>query len=255
MDHKYLFILSPPYSGSTLITKLIGTSKNASIFSSPQSEGQKLKDLKEIMMVDYRWNKSIKFPWKKIKEIFLQNWDLTKPILVEKSPPNIIKTDDIIQEFQPVFFIITIRNPYTWTQSYSRRSKNDNFSKIARRWIFHAKHQMKNITNLKNSLFFKYEDLTNNPEKISTEIKNYLSELNDINYKEKIEVHSIIGSEPEFIKHYNSIVNLDHLVISKLSLNNIHEINDVLKENKNIMNFFSYDILSDEKYNEMCKKV
>ena len=248
MNHKYLFILSPPFSGSTLITRLVGTSKNVSIFSSPQSEGQKLKDLKDIMMVNSRWNESTKFPWKKIKKVFLQNWDLTKPILVEKSPANIKKTKDIIQEFQPVFFIITIRNPYTWVQSYSRRSKNDNFSKIARRWIFHAKHQMKNISNLDNFLFFKYEDLTINPEKISTKIKNFLSELNDINYKENFEIHSIIGSESK------PIMNLDNLVISKLSLDNIHEINEVLKKHKNIMKFFSYDILSDETYYDICKK-
>jgi hypothetical protein len=246
MEHKYLFILSPPYSGSTLIVQLVGTSKNASIFSSKQSEGQKLEELKPIMLID-KWDETKKLPWKKIKKVFLENWDLKKPILVEKSPPNIIRTKDIIQEFQPVFFIITIKNPYSWAYSVKRRKDQIKFSKVAQNWVRMAKHQMNNISNLKNSLFFKYEDLTDDPEKVSQDIGNFLNELNDINYDKKFKVHSLIGRKPK------KISNLNNIAISKMSLDNIHEINKVLNQEKEILKYFSYDILSDDEYHSIVK--
>ena len=62
---SYLFVLCPPYSGSTLLWKLLSTSQNV---SSLPDEGQFLPELEGIMR-DKPWDGSRPLPWPKIKAV------------------------------------------------------------------------------------------------------------------------------------------------------------------------------------------
>jgi len=234
--HKFLFILSLPFSGSTLLVKLIGTSHNASIFNSPSHEGQMLDEVKHIMR-EKPWDPNIKFPWNFIKEVFMKNWDLSKQILVEKSPPNIICTDDIVKAFDNIFFIITIRNPYAWCASMKRRFPDMENADIVNSWLQKASYQIQNIKNLKNALFFKYEELCDRPSHVKDKIEQFIPELSDIHIDEEFSVHSMIGN------HKKPIINFNDLEISLLKTSDIDEISSILKNKENILRFFSYDIL------------
>ncbi|MGB1141093.1 MAG: hypothetical protein ACPG1A_09355, partial [Halioglobus sp.] len=55
----YLFVLCPPYSGSTILWKLLATSSQV---SSLPSEGQFLPELEPIMR-DKPWVKEHRLPW------------------------------------------------------------------------------------------------------------------------------------------------------------------------------------------------
>ena len=221
-NHKFLFVLSPAYSGSTLIAKLIGTSKNASIFPTDSAEGQQLSELRDIMYVKDRWDETKKLPWGHIKNIFLKNWDLNKPILVEKSPPNLIRAKEIEREFNNSFFIVSIRNPYAWCYSEYRRAKDRwTISEIVQKWIFRAKAQIQNIENLKNVLFFTYEDLTTFPKETVLKISKFIPELNDIDINQEFAIHSLIGD------HEKPIQNFNDLAISNLSQFEIDQISEI----------------------------
>ena len=55
---KFLFILSPPYCGSTLLNQLLSTSKNVSCNNNLGTrEGQLLPGVREFMFQKDRWNK------------------------------------------------------------------------------------------------------------------------------------------------------------------------------------------------------
>ena len=122
MKNKYLFILCPPYSGSTLLNELISTSNNVSSNNNQGTrEGQKLPSVKKIMFDhDDRWNIGLKYDWEFIKKEWLKHWDISKPILLEKSPPNLIRAFDIQSCFQPCYFICMIRNPYAFCEGFIR---------------------------------------------------------------------------------------------------------------------------------------
>ncbi len=240
-NHKFLFILSPAFSGSTLIAKLIGTSKNASIFSNQKAEGQEISELRDIMNVHDKWDETKKLPWSHIKNVFKKNWDLNKPILVEKSPPNIIRAKEIESEFNNPFFIVSIRNPYAWCYSHYRREGRKNISRIVRRWIYLAKFQIKNIENLKNVLFFSYEDLTTFPKKTLLKISKFIPELNDIDINQEFAIHSLIGDKKK------QIMNFNNLAISNFSHYDIDQISEILKKEKDILNYFSYTLIKTSK--------
>lgn len=160
-DHKYLFILSPPYCGSTLLNEIISTSDNVSVNNRYGTrEGQTLPSVRKIMFEGInRWNPEIEFDWNFIKMEWMKYWDLSKPILLDKSPANIVRAQAVSRAFDPSFFIIFYRNPYAHCESLMRRNgwspvRSANFA------IDSLRFQKVNIENLGNYIKFSYESLT-----------------------------------------------------------------------------------------------
>ena len=61
-DHIYLFILSPPFSGSTLLNQIISSSKNVSCNNNIGTrEGQTLPGVKKIMFDKKRWDEKNRY--------------------------------------------------------------------------------------------------------------------------------------------------------------------------------------------------
>ncbi len=116
---KYLFVLCPPLSGSTLLWKLLQTSPSVTAHS---KEGQFLDGVVEIMRKG-AWNPEQKFPWNKIKHNWEEIWDMNKPVALEKSPPNILRAFEIEKVFCPASFIAMIRNPYAVCEGLRRNIK------------------------------------------------------------------------------------------------------------------------------------
>jgi len=235
--NKTLFILSTPYSGSTILVQLIGTSKNASIFPSESNEGQKLKEIRSFMR-DKSWKVDKRIPWNHVKKVYEKNWDLSKPVLVEKSPPNLIRAVEIEKTFENAHFIVMTRNPYAWCAGIKKRIPERPFAKIAQIWIRRMKFQKYNIQNLQQVLFFTYEQLCDHPKSVVNMISKFVPELSDIDITTKLRAHSKSGIKK------TSITNFNVWAISELSPNEIAEISEVLKTEKSIMEFFSYQILS-----------
>lgn len=163
--NSYIFILCPPYSGSTILWKLIATSPRV---SSLPKEGQFIPEVREIMRKE-PWNPEIHLPWDLIKTTWEGYWDQSKPFLVEKSPPNIIHTSEIIEHFHPIYFLIMVRNPYAHCEGLIRRNKWS-----ARQAVeFSLRCLIQQIVNteaLNKAISFTYEALVEDPEEICKKI-------------------------------------------------------------------------------------
>ena len=105
-DNKYLFILSPPFCGSTLLNHIISSSTNVSSNNNFNSrEGQQLPEVKSMMFDNKsRWHPDTTFDWDFIKPVWEKYWDVTKPVLLEKSPCSIVRADTLANVFQPVSY-------------------------------------------------------------------------------------------------------------------------------------------------------
>jgi hypothetical protein len=227
---KYIFILSPPYQGSTVLLNLISSSNNVSSFlkhsyfkkKSINGEGQLLMNQK---FLKHRWDPEYKFSLNKLKSIYDKYWNHSKDIYVEKSPSNICRAkmiENYFKNFGEVYFIILIRNPYSTNWHSDENYDTD--------WVTCAKYQKYNLENLENKILIKYEDLCNNLEEIKIKIKNFLPELDKL----------------EIIENNNSNVKLNK--INKNTVNRVLGVewkNYHLKKNKDIVNYFGYNILED----------
>ena len=229
MNNKYLFILCPPASGSTILWNLIKTSPNVSYF---KTEGKSVLGVKDILGTKERWNPELFINWNIVKNEWHKEWNLSKKILLEKSPPNLIRAFDVQSNFDKSYFIVMIRNPYAYCEGAKRRrNRSVPFQVIVRRWVYFAKFQIKNIEYLNsNKIFFKYEDLTGNIDAIKEKILHFLPDLKTLNFNNEFRVFD----------RKLRITNLNERQISRLSKMDIAEINGVLRKYPDVMEYFGY---------------
>jgi len=182
------------------------------------------------------WNPQRTFPWNAIKSKWEEVWDCSKPILLEKSPPNIIRAFEIEKVFSPAYFIAMIRNPYAFCEGFSRRNSTS-MEDAAKFWVKCAEYQIKNIQGLNKIIYFTYEMLTEKPSKTSEQILHFVPQLERLNTNASFRVRSILGKKPEKITNFNEIK------INQLSAKSILKINSVLKDHPHLMSFFGYEYI------------
>ncbi|PHN06445.1 sulfotransferase [Flavilitoribacter nigricans] len=237
-EHKFLFILSPPYCGSTLLNELISTSRAVSVNNAYGSrEGQTLPTVRAIMFDHQdRWNASHDFDWKKIKREWMKYWDLTYPVLLEKSPPNLVRAESISKVFDPAFFIIFYRNPYAHCESLMRRNKvtPQNAANFALKSL---RHQRDNKEHLENAIVISYEMLTTEPERAVALLASHIPELKDIDINRSFSAHNFQKQEKMKIK------NLNQAKLENLSREDIHAINGIFEKQQELLTYFGYQML------------
>ena len=235
--NKYLFIISLPRSGSTALWQLLKTSPNVSALA---KEGHlvanQLLKSNNIMDKNDRWNPTKKIPWAMVKKKWEDEWNIGKPVLLEKSPPHLIRVQEIEKRFPNCFFVILVRNPYAFCEG-ERRRFDDTYYNIARFWVACCKYQLDNIKNIKNNIYFTYEELTDHPHEVCDKIINFVPEIKELDITK-----TLIVKEKSI-----QLTNLNEQQISRLSSADIWEINQVLQNYPDIMNFFRYEYLKPSK--------
>lgn len=235
--NKYLFILSPPYCGSTLLNQIISQSKHVSVNNPLHSrEGQQLPEIKSMTYYfKRRWEPELPFDWKYRYSVWHKYWDRRKKILLEKSPANLVRAKQIPDYFNPSYFIIMVRNPYAHCEGLMRR--NNWPAKRAAAHVMKTLYwQRENVNYLDNSLCVTYEELTTNTVKTVSRIQALLPELEEINTKRKFSAHN-------FQKKKMHIQNLNEQKIQKIKTDDLKQMNDVFAKQPEVLSFFGYKMI------------
>jgi len=231
--HSYLFILSPPYCGSTLLNELLGTSSNVSstnIFGT--REGLGLPEVRK--MIDYRqhWETAYAFPWKNIKKQWYKYWDSSKKVFLDKSQPALIRAQAMQAAFDGAYFILLVRNPFALCESYIRRDKMTALeAAIFTIQCFHA--QKDNAATLKNVLILKYEQLVDTPISISQEMINFLPDIKELDTKRTFKAHN-------FKNKALPIINLNEEKLKKLKSEDLEIIQHYFLDHTALLYYFGY---------------
>ena len=223
MKKVYIFILCPPFQGSTIIVNLLNSSKNVSTFLHKNTTGESQWLYKNHGDKDYeknRWDPDYKLNMKLVDKVFNIYLNKNKEIWVEKSPPSICRAkmfQDYFSKLGKVYFIISIRNPYS-TRHYG-----------AGRWIKFAQYQKYNLENLNNVISISYEECCNDLEKVISKITNKIPELGKIFNNS----HKKNNNERRSLIHSNKVDR----VIDK------EKKNKILKKNIDLVEYFGYNII------------
>ena len=231
---SYLFLLCPPYSGSTLLWKLVSTSANV---SSLPLEGQFLPELKDTMRAS-PWKAEATLPWDEIKRVWETYRDNSKPLLLEKSPPNMIRTDQILQHFEPVRFIVMVRNPYAQAEGLMRHN-NWTAKRAANFATMCLRTQLANARKLDDALVMTYESLVQDPARTCSNLASFAPELGDVDPQASFEIHSIDGT----LKR--PITDLNGKKIAALSAADIATMNEVFAQHRETIEAWGYDLMSE----------
>ena len=237
VDNKYVFILGATHSGTTLMNEILSTSQQASSNNIKHTrEGQLLPTVREHMFTHkQQWNEQLDWDWDFIKREWRKYWDVTKPILIEKSPPNLLRAFSIERIFVPSYFIVFVRNPYAHCETFIR--KNRYSPEEAAHFVTNTlNYQKKNLEQLQNTVLITYELLVESPEEFKNTIHRFLPELNDIRTEGFFSAHNFYNKPQE-------ITNFNKEKIERLSKGQLLEINRVFERESKLLQYFGYSII------------
>ena len=233
--HQYLFVLSPPYAGSTMLNQLISSSENVSCNNNLGTrEGQLLPGVRHFMFQKDRWDDNIKYPWEDVKKVWRKYWDFSKPIFLDKSIPNIMRVDEIEKVFYPIKYLCMVRNPYAQVEGIMRRNNQD--AKSAAEFAIKCLYFQDQNRNRENALFFTYEQLCENGKDVLKQIIESVPELSDISVDMEFTSHNFKSDRKM------KMVNLNEEKINKITKEDLKIINLVFSENKDLLDKFNYKI-------------
>ena len=235
IHHKYLFILSPPYSGSTLLHEILSTSSLISPnHTFDTREGQQLPELKNQMFIKGRFEADFSVDWKRAHAVWHKYWDPTAPILMDKSPANIVRAGEIEKHFQPIYFLVLVRNPYAQCESLIRKN-NWTAMRSATFAVECLEHQRRNLEQLQHTSLLTYEVMTEDEEKIKSALHLLLPEVNDLRVNQKFNAHNF---QNEALKP----TNLNAKKMQALSSSQNKELNQVFSQHEDLLNYFGYQL-------------
>lgn len=233
---KYLFILGAAHTGTTLLNEVLSSSTNASSNNNKGTrEGQLLPTVRDHMFSHkQQWEENLDFNWYLVKSEWMKYWDITRPILIEKSPPNLLRARSIERIFNPSYFVILVRDPYAHCESFIR--KNNYAPADAARFVINTlKFQRSNLEQLENVVVIPYELIVDQSVDFTRKITEFLPELCDIQIDKKFTAHN-------FHNKSHKLKNFNEEKISRLTLSQLNEINTVLRENQDYLHFFGYTL-------------
>ena len=226
---KYLFVLSPPYSGSTVLWKLLGTSPNVSRFP---KEGQMLPEVQHLMRPD-AWNPNKQLAWKEIKAAWNARWNQQKLIHIEKSPPNLVRADRLEEQFSPAYFIAIVRDPYAYSEGYARRESAP-IAEAVDSWITRVTILEDQLSNLQNTLLLTYESLTQDPLAACQKMLDFMPQLKNLRHNSLFVCHSIAG------RRARKLTNFNDAKIAQLTKQDFEVIRSALLPHKELVERFGY---------------
>lgn len=180
--HRLVFVGGLHRSGTTLLADLIAAHPLASGFSGtgvPADEGQHLQDV-------YPTARSLGGPGRfgmtpaahmteshelvsaesraRLLAAWEPHWDLGKQVLVEKSPPNLLRTRFLQALFPGATFAIVVRHPIPVTLATARWRKTRRLGPLFEHWLRYHELFAADEARLERVEVVRYEDLVADPD-------------------------------------------------------------------------------------------
>lgn len=237
--HTYLFILAPPFSGSTLLTELISTSPNASINKiDQQMEGMQIPEARFFYgSFEERWNENFNYDLKKLDLIWKNNWNWKKSVLVEKSPPLLLRAKHLKSKYgNSTKFLVLIRHPFALYESLKRRRKWD--VQTGTDFIYKCLSSQKTTCEQFNedSLLIKYEDLVSDKENFQRKFSNFIPELENLDFSKSFKSHNYTGKNLK-------MVDLNKEKFNRLTIEEKNYIREFFDSKPNLSQWLNYEFI------------
>jgi len=91
-------------------------------------------------------------------------WDLDRPVLIEKSPPNLIRMRYLQSLFPDARFVMVIRHPLEVALAQHRRARTQTLWSLLRHWFICHDTFSADAPHVERLLALRYEDLLGDPQ-------------------------------------------------------------------------------------------
>ncbi len=191
-NYKFIFIGGLHRSGTSLVFKCLREHPQISGFKNTRAFEDEGQHLQSVYYPAIKYGGAGKFGFNRAsfldenselatvanaEKLFHQwekYWDIQKPCLLEKSPPNLVRTRFLQKLFPNSFFIIIFRHPIAVSYATRKWCKNPLHS-LVEHWLKCYEKFDSDKENLKNILAIKYEDFVANPQVILNQIYSFIN--------------------------------------------------------------------------------
>jgi hypothetical protein len=198
-------------------------------------EGIALPEIRRLLDHRKLWDERSKYPWPLIKKEWLRYWDTSKPILLDKSPANLIRASFIREHFRPASFIVMTCNPYAHCERLIRR----NGLTVEAAAFFSMKclrHQRRNAGRLQNRCVIRYEDLVQDPPAIKQKLVQFMPELESV-------IVNKVFTAPNSKHQRLPITDFNAESIARLTAEQISSLTRAFAKDADVMASFGYERL------------
>jgi hypothetical protein len=215
-EYKWIFVLGCSNSGTTLVSdalslhpaistlpqegqKLTKAVPNARVFGCPRLWTERL-DVFHMTEDDNRYDRTrLVYDWINYKK------KAATEFILEKSPPNTIRSRWLQEVFGRCYFIGLVRNGYAVCEGIQRR-KGHSLERCARHWNLANKIMLEDAKFLDHFKMLTYEELTHDPIAALASLANFLG-LEETPFRsiadKKFVIHNINGSRSQ-IRDFNT---------------------------------------------------
>ncbi|MGB8914354.1 MAG: sulfotransferase [Candidatus Sulfotelmatobacter sp.] len=200
--HAFVFVGGLHRSGTTLLTHCIGEHPEASCFQNTnvsEDEGQHLQNVYPPAIRiggpgSFGFSREAHLTEKsrlvrrdtraRLLDAWKPFWDCSKQVLVEKSPPNLIRARFLQAIFPDARFVMIVRHPIAVTEATQKWSKTSLLSMLDH-WVICHQYFLQDVSELRHVLLIQYEELVSNPAPVLERVFNFLG-LRPINFLAEI---------------------------------------------------------------------
>lgn len=241
----FLFIVTPPFSGSTALCKLLN-SGNRTMLLHERGEGQWLVP---GLCSDDRWESEMKVDLSSVKSSWISRYQEIKKlvtavdVVIEKSPPNMMRLEKLVDCFDDVSLLANNLNPYANcasilyrnfdTRSLSRGKRLTILDGLAADWLQRSRKILSLIQRFDIPLI-TYEQFCNDPSSVIDLLDFPDSVTESIDPRATIEVKDY-GAIP--------VSNQNHRQISQLTAEDIRTISSRLRKEQDLLHDFGYCLM------------
>ena len=263
---SHLFVLCPNNSGSTFMQKALRTSRRtwnlpyegqmALGYVGPRfTNDRRMLGSTRIWAARRRWldvlGNPAAYDWPRTRKAWYFQSHARDPgasIFVEKTPEHLPIADDLARHFRNAGFLLMVRNPYAVCEGICRvlrgprrrgrpvALEGERLETLAARHVATClERQRRNVETLGGrGVFFTYEAMCAEPERVARKIRELAPELDDLDLRQRLPVHS---------DHHEMLTDMNARQIARLAPGQIAAINRVLRGHRAILEHFGYEIM------------
>lgn len=204
-DHRFVFVAGLHRSGTTLLARLLAAHPLVSGFSgtgAPADEGQHLQS---VYPSDHLYGRPGRFGFapemhlteesalrsftnaRRLFDEWAGYWDLSRPVLLEKSPPNLIKTRFLQALFPNSSFVVIVRHPIPVSIPTAKWRGTRRYQRLFEHWFCCHEIFEADRPHLARVHLIHYEQLVREPASVLRGIFEFL-ELDPIPPSEQVDV-------------------------------------------------------------------
>lgn len=244
LEPYFIFMITPPYSGSTAMAKIIDTSQKITTLHS-SGEGEWLVP---GMCQKDRWDPHKFIDYDSVKAVWLKKFQIKKrknPDLVavfDKTPASMMRLESLISNFTHYSLLANNRNPYAncasilyrkfSPDSLDAQQRKDLVRRLAKDWVERSK-QIKALINKFEIPLVTYEAFCEKPLSLKEALNIPVEILNTINFDADVKVKDY---SPQPIQNQNK------KQINKLTSDDITVITNVLMGEQSLLDYFGYEL-------------